>query len=64
MESSINEEHSLCRDLEECTISWNGGKKNPNPLIIDLLESIDHNAKGEFQHLIFLDCVFYLFTLL
>lgn len=40
------------------------GGKNPNPLIIDLLESIDHNAQGEFQHLIFLDCVFYLFTLL
>lgn len=41
MESSISEECSLCRDLEECTVSG-GGKKNP--LFIDLLESINHSA--------------------
>lgn len=48
MESSTSEECSLCRDLEECTVS---SRRKKAPLIIDLLESIDHRAPPQISTL-------------
>lgn len=48
MESSTSEECSLCRDLEECTVS---SRRKKAPLIIDLLESVDHSAPPQISTL-------------
>lgn len=59
MESSTSEECSLCRDLEECTVS---SRRKKAPLIIDLLESVDHSAPPPNFNTYCFEVVFFIYS--